>query len=187
MAESGDDHVYDGIQELDNDLPRWWRLMFIATIVWGLWYPLHYHDGRSLGEARLVAEQASAAEERAKHETGPVSEETLRALSHSEEHVARGGQLFIKNGCAVCHGPEATGLVGPNLRDDYWLYGSDLTDIVGVITDGRANNAMPAQKAALSGGDIRDLALWIADQARSHKAAGKAPDPARERLAPIGY
>jgi cbb3-type cytochrome c oxidase subunit III len=134
-----------------------------------------------------VEEQAAAAEERAKSDTGPVSEETLRALSHSAAHIAHGGELFAKNGCTVCHGPEATGLVGPNLRDDYWIYGHDMSTIVDVITNGRANGTMPPQKANLAPEDIRDLACWIVERARSDKSAGKPPDTTREKLAPIDY
>lgn len=37
------DHDYDGIKELDNDLPRWWLYLFYITIVWGTLYLLYYH------------------------------------------------------------------------------------------------------------------------------------------------
>lgn len=46
MSEEKDkllDHDYDGIQELDNDLPRWWLWLFILTIIWAVVYLLYFH------------------------------------------------------------------------------------------------------------------------------------------------
>ena len=186
-AHHDDPTANDGIRELDNDLPRWWLVMFLLTIAFAAWYPFYWHSNHRLGAERLLDEQTAAAEQRAESATGPVSEDTLRLFSHAPAHIAHGGELFAKNGCAVCHGADATGLVGPNLRDDYWIYGHDMTTIVDVITNGRANGTMPPQKANLAPEDIRDLACWIAERARSDKSAGKAPDPTREKLAPIDY
>ncbi len=61
-----------------------------------------------------------------------------------------------------------------------------MTAIVTSLTEGRANNAMPPQKANLSADEIVDLACFVADRSRS-KAAGKPHDPAREREQPIAW
>ncbi|MBT6745311.1 MAG: hypothetical protein HOB26_01995, partial [Flavobacteriales bacterium] len=37
------DHEYDGIRELDNNLPPWWVYMFYITIIFGVVYIVHYH------------------------------------------------------------------------------------------------------------------------------------------------
>ena len=35
-------HSWDGIQEYDNPMPRWWLWTFYATIAWALGYILLY-------------------------------------------------------------------------------------------------------------------------------------------------
>lgn len=182
-----DHHEYDGIVEEDRPIPTWFQLLFAGTVVFALTYPLYVHDGTRLGEARFAREDAALAERRAHFETGPLSEATLRSLTHSPERVAHGRQLFQHGACVTCHGPEGTGLVGPNLRDGYWLYGNDVSQIADVIAQGRNHNTMPAQAAQMARADIEDLAIFIAAEARDHPAPGKAPDPTREHLLPITY
>ncbi len=181
-------HSFDGITEYDNDLPRWWLAMLWISVVFAFWYIIYYHFGPSrLGPERWSGEVAAIAEERAKHETGPLGEQALRALSSNPERIARGKALFVTVNCAICHGPEGTGLIGPNLCDRYWIYGSNMTDIVETISNGRANNAMPPQKAALSGDDIANLAIYVVSLNRAGFKPGKPPDLAREKDNPITY
>lgn len=181
------DHDYDGIQEYDNDLPRWWLALLWITVIWAggytTWYMLL---GAPTGPEALRQEIAAITEARARSSTGPLPEELMRELSRSPDRIARGRTLYAKAACATCHGAEATGLVGPNLRDDWWLHGSDMTSLVTTLTEGRANNAMPPQKASLSPEEILDLACFVVDRNRS-KAAGKPHDPAREREQPIAW
>jgi cytochrome c oxidase cbb3-type subunit 3 len=181
------DHDYDGIQEYDNDLPRWWLALLWISVLWAggytTWYML---IGMPSGPEALREELAAITEARARSSTGPLPEELMRELSHNPERIARGKALYAKAACATCHGPEATGLVGPNLRDAWWIHGSDMTAIVTTLTDGRANNAMPPQKANLSAEEILDLACFVADRGRT-AAPGKAHDPAREHEQPIAW
>ena len=187
-ADQERDHAFDGITEYDNDLPRWWLAMLWISVVFSIWYVFHYHFGSGmLGADRWGREMAVLAEERAKHQTGPLGEDALRALSRNPERIARGKALFTQIACVACHGPEANGLIGPNLRDEYWINGSNMTDIVETITNGRANNTMPPQKNNLSGDDIVDLAIYVVDLNRAGFKPGKPPDPSREKVAPITY
>jgi cytochrome c oxidase cbb3-type subunit III len=180
-------HSYDGIQEYDNDLPRWWLALLLLSVAWAFFYSFHYHvQGYPLGPAKLASELSALNEERARNTKGPLPEEVLRELSHNLDRVNKGKALFAANQCATCHGPEGTGLVGPNLRDAWWIYGSDMATIVETITNGRANGAMPPQGRNLSQDEITNLACFIASQSRS-PAAGKPHDSAREKQAPIGY
>lgn len=182
------DHHYDGIQEYDNNLPRWWLTLFYLTIVWaGLYFAWYHVLGNKLGPDRLQDDLKELAEIRARNHTGPLSEEQLRSLSTSPERIAKGKALYASAGCVTCHAPDGTGGVGPNLRDRFWMHGSDLTQIVAVLTDGSANKAMPAQKNMMGADDIANLAIFIADWNRQGEKAGKAPDPERDREAPIRY
>lgn len=180
-------HSFDGIQEYDNDLPRWWLALLVISVIWAAIYGFYYHiQGHPLGAQQLAAEIAAINEERAKNSTGPLPEELLRELSHNAERIAKGKSLYAANQCATCHGPEAVGLVGPNLRDEWWIYGSDMTTIVETITHGRLNGAMPPQGKNLSPDEIVNLACFVAEMNRN-RASGKPHDPAREKQQPIAY
>lgn len=182
------EHHYDGIQEYDNNLPRWWLTLFYLTIVWAAGYLVWYHVlGNKLGPDRLRDDLKELAEVRVKNQTGPLSEEQLRSLSTSAERIAKGKAVYAASGCATCHAADGTGGVGPNLRDRFWMHGSDLAQIVAVMANGSPNKAMPAQKSAMGADDINNLAIFIADWNRQGEKPGKAPDPAREKEQPVRY
>ena len=83
------DHDFDGIVEYDNDLPRWWLIMFHLSAVFAIIYGLHVHWGPGLiGVARLNAENARYAA-LAPPDAGPLTEEALRALSTLPERAAK--------------------------------------------------------------------------------------------------
>src|SRR6478752_7404860 len=116
-------HSHDGIQEYDNDLPRWWMALLVLTVVSAAIYVFHYQvAGHAVGPEALAKEIAAVNEERARHATGPLPEGLLRELSHNPERFAKGKALFASSQCATCHAADGTGLVGPNLRDDWWLH-----------------------------------------------------------------
>ena len=182
------EHHYDGIQEYDNVLPRWWLTLFYLCIVWSIGYMIWYHVmDKPLGPAQLQQDLAALAELRAKNQTGPLSEDALRALSTSPDRIAKGAALYASAGCATCHGADGTGGVGPNVRDAYWIHGSTMVNIVAVIHDGAANGQMPAQKNYMTGDDIHNLALLLVDWNRKGSKPGKAIDPAKEIEDPIRY
>jgi cytochrome c oxidase cbb3-type subunit 3 len=181
------EHAYDGIREYDNDLPRWWLAILWLSVLFAPLYVAIYHlQPEKLGAEALRRERLDLLSEQAAKAVGPLPEELLRGLSHDPARAARGRELFAKSQCPTCHMPDATGNIGPNLRDDWWIYGSDMATIVETITEGRAGNAMPAQRQILSREDIVNLACFVAEQNRTSKAAGKREDRNREHLQPIG-
>jgi len=154
-------HSYDGIEELDNPLPRWWVGMFWATIVFGFGYigiyGLANFDG--IGTVKVDGEDVTwtqtnqwKAEVQAFDEKiAPLYEGYLATpiaeLAQNEEAMQTGGRLF-KSYCAVCHGSNAMGAQGfPNLTDHDWLYGGEPAQIKQTIMYGR-QAAMPAWEAA---------------------------------------
>lgn len=185
------DHSIDDIQEYDNALPGWWLWMFYISIVFGICYLLWYHywGGGMLGAARWAHEEQIWKDKQAEDDRKrpPLTEEQMREISKDATRIARGQELYAKNLCIACHGADATGLVGPNLRDRWWLYGSTMKDLVDTITNGRANNTMPPQKANLSRDDIVSLAIYIVSLNRQGEKTGKPHDPARDKEAPITY
>jgi cytochrome c oxidase cbb3-type subunit 3 len=180
-------HEFDGIVEYDNRLPNWFSALFVISILFAPAYIAYYHfSGAKLGSERLKADQAAAAEARAAQGgSGPLSEDALRGLSKNPDRIAKGKALFAASGCAACHGPEGTGLVGPNLRDRFWIYGSNMAQIQDVILNGRMERGMP--KAALSADEIANVVIFMVDLNRQGEKPGKAIDPKRELEAPISY
>ena len=148
MADKENDHLlehaYDGIQEYDNPLPTWWKLIFYATILVVpiyLWDPL----GIGVGPGREKAYQQELADFKAAHPqtSGPVlSDAQFVAMSKDPAKVAAGKAVFTTN-CVPCHRPDGGGLIGPNLTDDYWIHGGKPTEINKTINEGVLAKGMP--------------------------------------------
>ncbi len=186
-------HSFDGIQEYDNDLPRWWLAILWLSIIWAVLYVFWYHVvGAPLGAERLRLEIAQVNEERLKNASGPLDEALLRELSHNPERIAAGRALFTKVQCITCHGAEGNSLIGgnpgpgANLRDTYWLHGNTMTDVIHTITNGWLDRGMPPQKGLLSADEIMNLAIFVVDNAR-RPIPGKPHDPEREKETPITW
>lgn len=169
------DHNYDGIQELDNDLPPWWKYGFYVTIVWGVIYFGVYHV---FGLANLQTEEylAEVAEgERAVAEykaANPdlVTEETVELLTDAST-LAKGKKIFETN-CVACHAADGGGGIGPNLTDKYWLYDGDIKGVFHTVSEG-ANNGMQAWKDLLSPDKIQAVSSYVLSMPES--ANGKEP------------
>lgn len=130
-------HEYDGIEEADNHLPRWWLWTFYGAIIFsiGYWFYYHeYHMGPTTPEAYARAMAARAA-------GGEVDETALVALAQDPATVASGRETYSTT-CAACHGAEAQGEIGPNLTDPNWLHGGAPLDIYRAVRGGiRAEQA----------------------------------------------
>lgn len=138
-------HEYDGIQEYDNPMPRWWVQMFVATLVFGAIYLLAYPGilgdkwNGLLGwtQVQQLEKEVQAADEK----YGPIfasySEMPIEEVAKDPKALKMGLRLFANN-CAVCHGSDAGGNHGfPNLRDNDWLWGGSSEKIHESITKGR--------------------------------------------------
>lgn len=148
-------HSWDGIEELNNPLPRWWVWVFYATIVWSIGYMIAYPawpliKGATPGvlgastRADVAAEierfDAANADIKAQLIAAPLASiPTDQALMAFAEPA--GGAVF-KTYCAQCHGSGAAGVEGkgyPSLLDDDWLWGGTIEDIHLTITHGIRN------------------------------------------------
>ncbi len=157
------DHEVDGIQELDNDLPRWWVWLFYLSIAFAVLYFGYYHVlGR--GELPIVAYQAEMARgEAVKQASISRFEATLGDVTPGTEPAAldRGRELYITY-CAPCHRADGGGLVGPNLCDDYWIHGPSFTDNVKVIWNGVPEKGMLSWRdQGMKPSDIIEVASYI--------------------------
>ena len=130
------EHEYDGIQEYDNPMPRWWLLTFAATIIYSVIYLFNVGPVGN-GKGRIADYEADMAAFAAAHPapTGGPSSDRLLALVKDPKAVAVGKELFTKN-CVSCHRADGGGLIGPNLADNYWIHGAILDSVYSVVSNG---------------------------------------------------
>jgi len=170
-------HDYDGIRELDNDLPPWWKYGFYLTIVVAVVYLINYHVARTgdLQVAEYNKEVEKGKQEVAefmKNAANNVDETNVKMLEGAE--LESGKQVFIST-CAACHGKLGEGGVGPNLTDQYWMHGGSLRDIFKSIKYGWADKGMKSWKEDLSPVQIAQIASYVKTIYGSNPPNGKAP------------
>jgi cytochrome c oxidase cbb3-type subunit 3 len=157
-------HDYDGIRELNNPTPPWWRWSFYFSIVFALVYVWRFqisHAAPSQLEELAIAE-AEAAEAKAeylKNAANNIDENTVTLLT-SPEDIASGQKLFSSS-CAPCHGPQGQGVVGPDLTDDYWLHGGQVKAIFSTIKYGVPEKGMKSWKDDFSPKQLAQLTSFI--------------------------
>ena len=146
-------HEWDGIQEFNNPLPRWWLWVFYACIVWAIWYSIAYPAWPGLKSATSgylgFSTRAQVAESIAEFETkltpmnAKLAGVELASIADDAElrgYAVSAGAAVFKTWCAQCHGSGAAGAKGyPNLLDDDWLWGGTMEDIHTTITHGIRN------------------------------------------------
>lgn len=140
------DHEYDGIKELDNDMPSWWVWLFIITIVFSLIYLVRLWVFRAddlLQEKEFQKEMAAAPKA-----SKPI-EEMAMALLEDDLSLSNGKETWTKI-CSVCHLVDGGGLVGPNMTDKYWIHGNTVEDLFAVLTNGVIEKGMISYKDQLS-------------------------------------
>ncbi len=171
------DHDYDGIKELDNALPPWWKWGFYFTLIVAVFYILRFHVWKSgpdpiqeyNAELAYAAKQAEAFRAKAGEQ---VDEKTVTLADAAG--IATGKTKFLQT-CSVCHGQNGEGGVGPNLTDNYWLHGGTINDIFKTIKYGVPEKGMQSWEKAFAPGDIKNLASFIKTMAGTNVANGKAP------------
>ncbi len=172
------DHNYDGIQELDNSLPPWWKYGFYLTIIVGIIYFYRYevsHTGLSQVEEYNI-EMTKAETDKAAYlakSNNNIDENNVTLLKEPADLNA-GKELFLKT-CSPCHLQDGGGIVGPNLTDDYWLHGGSIKDIFKTIKYGWQDKGMKSWKDDFSPKQIQQLASYIKSLRGTHPATPKAP------------
>ncbi|UVE19337.1 cytochrome-c oxidase, cbb3-type subunit III [Pseudomonas sp. LS44] len=186
-------HAFDGIEEYDNPLPKWWFMLFVATIIFALGY-LALYPG--LGNWKGLLPGYSYVNNETKQEfsngkpgwTGVHEWEKEMAKADAKfgpifakfaampiEEVAKdpqalkmGGRLFASN-CSVCHGSDAKGNYGfPNLTDDSWRWGGEAETIKTSIMGGR-HGMMPAQAPTIGEENVPNVAAYVITELQGRK------------------
>lgn len=168
---------YDGIKELDNRVPPWFNLLFLITIIFAIYYLLDYHvfkTGKLQAQEYQEEMQAAAVQRAELIKSGAfVNENTVTRLMDAESLNA--GKDIFKTNCVPCHGPQAGGVIGPNLTDDYWIHGGGIKNIFHTIKYGVPAKGMISWQTQLNPKQIQDVASYVMSLHGSNPANPKAP------------
>lgn len=146
-------HEWDGIEELDTPLPRWWLIILYASIIWGIAYTIAYPAWPLVNSAtegvlgyssraELAEDMAAVEIQRAplREAIVAISIEDLSADDQLMQTAIQGGRSAFVVHCVQCHGSGAAGSAGyPNLNDDDWLWGGDMAAIEYTLVHGIRN------------------------------------------------
>ena len=175
------DHNYDGIRELDNHLPPWWKGLFYGSMVFAVVYMAVFHLSSSLplseqeyqNEVSLAAEQVRMLKA---SQPAEVIDENKLSFDNNAAMIAKGKSVFLSSNCGSCHRNDGGGnAIGPNLTDAYWLHGGDIKNVFTTIKNGVVEKAMPAWGKVMSQKDVRDLAFYVMSLQGTNPANAKAP------------
>ena len=171
------DHNYDGIQELDNALPPWWKYGFIITIGFAFVYLLNFHV---FGNGKNPTEEYQAEMNNAQIQKEVYESKNKDRID--EEHVLMADATGIKSAevnyvanCVACHGAKGEGGVGPNLTDDYWLHKGSLNDIYHTLKVGYPDKGMQSWASKFSPKEMSQLASYIKTLKGTNPPNGKVP------------
>jgi cytochrome c oxidase cbb3-type subunit III len=172
------DHEYDGIRELDNNLPPWWVWMFYATIIFAVVYLAWYHVlPYSMNQhEQYAAEMIQAEEDKAAWvaKRGEMVDESNVEFLADAADLKAGRSIFMQH-CQACHAADGGGGVGPNLTDEYWIHGGGIKDVFGVVKYGVPTKGMIAWQAQLRPKEIAQVSSYILTLTGTTPAAPKEP------------
>ncbi|MDO4729058.1 MAG: cbb3-type cytochrome c oxidase N-terminal domain-containing protein [Bacteroidota bacterium] len=173
------DHEYDGIRELDNDLPPWWTSLFYIGILFGTWYFLYYNYFGGPSQVDEYHQQNTEAllaiQEYKKNNPDLVNADNVTLLTDAASLEA-GKATFMSN-CIACHLADGGGSVGPNLTDEYWILGGGIKNVFNTISEGgREGKGMIPWKSQLEPTQIQQVASYVLSLQGTKPANPKAPE-----------
>jgi cytochrome c oxidase cbb3-type subunit 3 len=154
-------HEYDGIEEADNELPRWWLAIFYLSLLFALGYWFYYHEF-NVGLGTAAAYQRDQAELEASRPKGPqgLSDEQIRTWQQDAALVSEGALLF-KTNCLACHGEKGEGKIGANLTDVHWIHGGNPVAIHQTIVEGVVAKGMLAWGPILGPDGVQKVTAFV--------------------------
>jgi len=173
------DHNYDGIQELDNHLPPWWKNLFYITIVFGVIYlgVYHLYEFLPLQLAEYQGELAQAEKDKAAFEASggeTITASNVKLLLTDAATMSKGAEVFKAN-CVSCHGQKGEGGVGPNMADNYYLHGNTIQDVFKTVHDGWPQKGMISWKGTLKPIEMQAVSNYVISLHGTNPANPKAP------------
>jgi cytochrome c oxidase cbb3-type subunit 3 len=158
------DHNYDGIKELDNNLPPWWVYSFYASILFAVVYLVRFEVFNDYNqveeyEAAVVVAKKEIAEWK-KTAKNLVDINTVEVLTEASD-LAAGKKIFDEN-CVACHKADGGGGIGPNLTDENWILGGGIKNVFKTISEGgRDGKGMISWKSDLKPLEMAQVASYV--------------------------
>ncbi|ANC04252.1 cytochrome-c oxidase, cbb3-type subunit III [Pseudomonas putida] len=164
-------HSFDGIEEYDNPLPKWWFWLFVGTLVFSVGYLILYPGlgnwkgilpGYENGWTQVNEWQKEM--DKADARFGPIFAKfaamPVEEVAKDPQALKMGARLFASN-CSVCHGSDAKGAYGfPNLTDKDWRWGGEPETIKASIMNGR-HGVMPGWAEVIGEQGVADVAGFV--------------------------
>lgn len=172
------DHNYDGVRELDNNLPPWWKGVFYLSIAFAPLYIYfnHFSDyGMSSQEAYAVEIEEAADDVKAFLATQKNAVDETNVTFLADAGALSNGKIIYDSKCSVCHGKEGEGGIGPNFTDKYWLHGGSIGDIFKTIKNGVPEKGMIPWKTELRPSAMQEVASYIISLEGTSPANPKDP------------
>jgi cytochrome c oxidase cbb3-type subunit 3 len=171
------DHDYDGIRELDNSLPPWWKYGFIITIIFAFVYIGIFHV---FGTGKNPTEEYAAEMEKAKVEIAAFEASNKDKIDEKNVPMAdavgiSSAKIMFEANCVACHLADGGGNVGPNLTDDYWIHKGSLNDIYNTLKMGYPEKGMQSWSSKFSPKEMSQLASYVKSLRGTKPATPKAP------------
>lgn len=171
------DHDFDGIRELNNPIPFWFNVLFYGTIIVGIMYLFAYHVFDAPLQAKEYETELVKAEEDKQayiKKAGSLVDENNVILLTDVAKFSEGAAIYTSK-CAVCHGDNGEGKVGPNLVDEYWLHGGDIKSVFKTIKYGVPSKGMVAWQNSFNGGQMQQIASYILSLQGTNPEGAKEP------------
>ena len=171
------DHDYDGIRELDNALPPWWKYGFYITIVIAVIYVFNFHVwGIGKNPEQEYAEEmleGKRIEELYKAKTKNLVDENNVVISDATG-IESGKNLYTQS-CIACHGTKGEGGIGPNLTDEFWIHGGTMNNIYNTLKIGYPEKGMQSWQTMFSPVQLKNLASYVKSIKGTNPPNPKAP------------
>lgn len=190
-------HSYDGIQEYDNPMPRWWVNLFWATVFFSVVYCAIYLpdwgktsldeykadvEGSKQSSQSVVAQASAPPAQASASSTEALHDQLIKAARNPDSIKA--GKSIYDSKCMPCHADKGQGLIGPNLTDDTWIHGGQLDQIYHTVSVGVPAKGMIAWEGQLSEQDRINVVAFIRS-IQDTNVAGKAPEGEKSAPTPL--
>lgn len=173
------DHNYDGIKELDNNLPPWWIYSFYISMIFAVIYMFKYevfNGDNQYDELETEYAQAKIAiEEYKKTAKNLVDFNTVELLTDASD--LEKGKVIYETNCVACHKADGGGGIGPNLTDKNWILGGGIKNVFKTISEGgRDGKGMIAWKQSLKPAEIAQVSSYLLQFQGTTPVEPKAPE-----------
>lgn len=156
------EHTYDGIQEYDQRLPRWWLITLYGAIIFSVFYWMvnYFYFASQSSEQRIDEQMAKIDAARLANSIDVSDNAMFWKMAHNAEFVSKGEKIF-QSTCTACHGANLQGGIGFNLVDNTWVHGANPSDIYNTIAHGVPDKGMQAWESQLGQQRIAQVVAYI--------------------------